>query len=58
MSIDPKSLHTSKASATRKRVAISLGNLKPLSEEAHQRMREAARDQKVTARQRFPVIKT
>ena len=34
-----------------------LGKLKPLTEEAHRRMREAARDPNLTAGRRFPTIK-
>lgn len=36
---------------------VSLGKLKPLTEEAHEQIREAARDPKRTAGRRFPTIK-
>ena len=36
---------------------VSMGKLKPLTEEAHRRMREAARDPQLTAARRFPAIK-
>ena len=36
---------------------VTLGKLKPLSKDAHERMHQAARDPKGTAGRRFPTIK-